>query len=247
MSPINLLCAAHPLHPLHHAKGKNGENSPSHRTQGNYTIKLQVPRQYAISHMCLTREKGRCISRSLVEVAALLQSLEAASAQGFRYRKLSGLDEGRSIVRLSLSKRAVYGIRLLRALARMEPGARLTAAELSETCNVPRSFIPAIVSSLHKAGLVACSPGRTGGCVLRARPEEISLLDVISALEGELSPNHCVLDGRECMDEGPCELHESWAPAMEAVVQSLSSTTIAALSAADRVPDVDSFSSVEPV
>lgn len=134
-------------------------------------------------------------------------------------------------MRLSLSKRTLYGLRIMRALSRMHEGQRMTADQLSRVSEVPRGFVPAIVATMHRAGLIACSPGRTGGCILKQRPEHISLLDIVSALEGDLSSSHCVLDGRECMDGEECDLHPFWEPVKRAMVDSLGSVSLAELDA----------------
>lgn len=126
-------------------------------------------------------------------------------------------------MRLKLTKKGEHGVQIMRVLAQMPEGTKLRAQELAEKANVPIGFVPTIVATLHRAGLLRCQPGRTGGCQLGRPPEEISALDIITALEGPLTDKHCILDGSHCLDDVECELHESWSEAKLAIARSLES------------------------
>ncbi len=135
-------------------------------------------------------------------------------------------------MKLTLTRKAAYGLALLKALAEMPAGAKMTTAELAEASGVPKGFVPSIVSTLHRAGLLRCVPGRTGGCYLARPPEQVSLLEIVNALEGPLAESHCVLDGRLCMESEPCEVHDYWEKAHEAMRQSLDDCTLGRLAGA---------------
>jgi Rrf2 family protein len=124
-------------------------------------------------------------------------------------------------MRLTLTRRAAHGIALMKTLAKMPAGSKMTAAELAELSGVPRGFVPAIVATLHRAGLVRCLPGRSGGCYLARAPEEVSVLEVVNALDGPLIETHCVLEGRLCMETENCEVHDYWQRAHDAMRNSL--------------------------
>lgn len=129
-------------------------------------------------------------------------------------------------MRLKLTKKGEHGIHIMRTLAEMPEGSKLRTADLAEAAEVPPGFVPTIVATLHRAGLLECKPGRSGGCELARAPEEISALEIITALEGPLTDKNCVLDGRRCLDDGPCELHEAWSTAKDAMVESLDGRTL---------------------
>lgn len=114
----------------------------------------------------------------------------------------------------------------MRTLAEMPEGSKLRTADLAIAADVPPGFVPTIVATLHRAGLLECKPGRSGGCELARSPEEISALEIITALEGPLTDKNCVLDGRRCMDEPACELHDAWSTAKDAIVESLDGRTL---------------------
>lgn len=134
--------------------------------------------------------------------------------------------EVRKTVRLTLTRKAANGIALMKALAKLEPGTRMTAAELAELSGVPRGFVPTIIATLHRAGLVRCVPGRSGGCYLARPPKEVSLLEVVNALDGPLTDAHCIIEGKPCMETEGCDVHEYWQRAQHAMQNVLSECTL---------------------
>lgn len=131
-------------------------------------------------------------------------------------------------MRLSLTKRCEYGIRMMLQLALMPSGTRLTAAELATLCDVPAGNVPTIVNNLSRSGLLICSPGRGGGCMLSRDPSRTPMLQIIEALEGSLEIDHCLLDSRVCHDHDPeCALHEVWVKGRNAALKALQQTTLA--------------------
>ena len=82
-------------------------------------------------------------------------------------------------MKLSLTKRSDYGLRIVQYLAAQRPGYKGTSAEFAEGCDIPSGNVPTIVSHLSRAEILQCTPGPRGGCVLARPPEEISILEVI--------------------------------------------------------------------
>jgi Rrf2 family protein len=131
-------------------------------------------------------------------------------------------------VRLTLAGRTQNGLRLLLSLT--EGGGELvTAAELAVRSGVPAGNIPGLVSSLARAGLVSSIRGRAGGCRLARPAEEISILEVVSALGGPLTTPNCLLDSRRRHDGvGPyCAVHAAWLAGMKAATDSLAHLSLA--------------------
>lgn len=132
-------------------------------------------------------------------------------------------------MRLTLTKRGEYGIRLLLHLADAGEDQRMTAAELAEACDIPAGNVPTIVNMLSRAGILSCSPGRSGGCSLARSPSDISALEIIEALEGPLEISHCLLDSRRCHDKDPeCAVHHAWSEGRNAAIAALAKTSLAA-------------------
>jgi Rrf2 family protein len=137
-------------------------------------------------------------------------------------------------MRLELTKRADYAIRAVLALARATGATGSTCSEpqsvrrIAAEQHVPAAFLPQVMRDLVRAGLVEGTIGRNGGYRL-ARPSiEISLLDVVDAVEGDRHPRVCVLRGGPCAVGGVCDVHAVFAAAQDDVVHRLRATSVAA-------------------
>lgn len=138
-------------------------------------------------------------------------------------------------MRLSLTRRSEYGVRMMLELAQQPPGARMTATALGKACDVPGGNVPTVISMLSRARLLLCNPGRGGGCSLAKDPEDTTLLEVIEALEGSLTVDHCLLDSRRCHDVDPeCALHASWSVGRDAALDALASTSLSQAAERER-------------
>lgn len=100
--------------------------------------------------------------------------------------------------------------------------------------DVPLTYASQILGSLVHAGLAASRAGKDGGYRLARAPEEISVLEVVEAGEGALTPQHCSLGDGPCRWEHRCPLHEIWSAATGAIRTELATTTLAALLERDR-------------
>lgn len=108
------------------------------------------------------------------------------------------------------SKPCQYAILAMTYLAQ-QPAGRLTAIrEVAESANVPLPFLAKIVGSLARSGLVLARRGPNGGVALALPPEEITVGDIVGAIDGPLERAGCVLGFPECGDANPCPVHDSW-------------------------------------
>lgn len=130
-------------------------------------------------------------------------------------------------MRLSLTKRCEYGIRLLIYLANQPRGTRITTAELARVCEVPAGNVPTIVNLLSRAGYLSSSPGRHGGCELAVAPEDVSMLDVAYLLEGNIELEHCLIDSRHRCSEYKCLLCDIWVAGRAEALAALADTSLA--------------------
>jgi Rrf2 family protein len=130
-------------------------------------------------------------------------------------------------MRLELTKRADYAIRSVLALASAADGERLSVARVAAEQDVPPAFLPQVMRDLVGAGIVEGSVGRAGGYRLARPAPELSLLDVIEAVEGDSRRRVCVLRGGNCRLLDVCDVHDAFAEAQADVLARLSRTTIA--------------------
>jgi Rrf2 family protein len=89
---------------------------------------------------------------------------------------------------VKLSNKGRYGVRALFDLAFHGGGTSSQIREIAERQSIPPRFLEQIFQDLRRAGLVSSKRGPRGGYQLTRAPREVSLGDVIRALEGKLSP-----------------------------------------------------------
>jgi Rrf2 family protein len=82
--------------------------------------------------------------------------------------------------------------------------------EIAREMATPKSFLAKILQKLVKAGVVQSFRGVKGGFRLNRAPEDISLLDVIEAVEGAIALNACAIDNTVCGFSSTCAVHPIW-------------------------------------
>jgi len=126
---------------------------------------------------------------------------------------------------MQITRQADYALRAILNLARLEPGERAATSKIAEEQDIPSSFLAKIISQLSIAGLIHTSRGARGGVSLAREPEEISLLDVVEAIDGPILLNECTADPSECIFGDNCPIHEVWCEAKTELVRKLRAST----------------------
>ena len=149
-------------------------------------------------------------------------------------------------MRLELTKRGDYAVRAMLALARgtdtggaaaatagatagATPNGLLSARRIADSMAIPVRFLPQVLGDLQRASLVEAAPGRSGGYRLTRPAAEISLLEVIEAVEGDTRRRTCVLRGGPCGVDRTCDVHEVFAEGQEALRSTFARATLAEL------------------
>ena len=130
-------------------------------------------------------------------------------------------------MRLELTRRADYAIRTTICLAQEGSDRFVPAPAIARRMDVPARFLPQIMQDLVRAGLVAGTPGRGGGYRLTRAPADVSLLEVIEAVEGDIRRRTCVLRSEACAARRPCGVHDLFAGAQDALLERLAQATVA--------------------
>ena len=145
-------------------------------------------------------------------------------------------------MRMELGKRADYAVRAAVDLARHAwDGERRKARAIAEEMAIPASYVPQILAELVRAGIAVSVAGPGGGYALARAPAEVSLLEVIEAIDGELLSSACVLRAGPCRWDDMCAVHIPWARAQFAMLDSLSATSLAELVANDQALEAGTF------
>jgi Rrf2 family transcriptional regulator, cysteine metabolism repressor len=135
------------------------------------------------------------------------------------------------------STKAEYGVRLMVELGRQPGAGPVSLSSVAEAETLPLSYLEHLVARLRRAGLVTSTRGAHGGYSLASPPEEITMLEVVEALEGPVAPMECFHETPEgkvlCSHEGTsdraCATKLLWTRVQGGVNRALEGTTLAEL------------------
>lgn len=108
------------------------------------------------------------------------------------------------------SKACQYAIRAMTYLAKQEFHRHCSIQEISQAAAVPKPFLSKVISALSHNQLIEARPGPRGGAMLARPPAEITIEDILEAIDGPLDKSRCVLGLPDCTDRNPCPLHTQW-------------------------------------
>jgi Rrf2 family protein len=126
---------------------------------------------------------------------------------------------------MQITRQADYAVRAVLYLSELGPDQRAATSQIAEDQQIPPSFLAKIVSQLSVAGLLQTSRGARGGVSLARNPEEISLLEVVEAIDGPIMLNECVTDNGVCVFGDTCPMRPVWCDAQSELVQRLKVST----------------------
>ncbi len=127
-------------------------------------------------------------------------------------------------MRLEITRRAELAVRAMTLLGGTT--GRLKGSVLASELGTTSAFVAQVVGPLVKAGWVRSDPGPTGGYANRVSLDEVSVLEVIEAVDGVTDTGRCVVADRLCGADSPCALHVAWTRARGELVRILGSTSL---------------------
>ncbi len=130
---------------------------------------------------------------------------------------------------MRLSTRSRYGVRALTALANDEIPDGRCAREIATEEELSKKYLESILAQLRTAGFVRSVRGAHGGYILARPAADITVAEVVRALEGSLSLVECSDDPTYCERSDDCVTREVWVAAERALNETLESITIAKL------------------
>jgi len=136
---------------------------------------------------------------------------------------------------MQITRQADYAVRAVLHLAR-SGDQRTATSMIAEEQRIPPSFLAKIVSQLSIAGLLHTSRGARGGVTLARDAKDITLLEVIEAIDGPIQLNECVGDKGSCSFDETCPLRPVWCDAQEDLVKRLKGTNFADMVSNGQVP-----------
>ena len=147
-----------------------------------------------------------------------------------------------------------YAIRGLSELALRGGGKSMLLERLVAGTDLPRDFLAKIFQKLVRAGILSSAKGRGGGFALARAAHDITLLEIVDAIEGERLMEACVVGLERCNDQMPCPQHDLYKPIRQRLKAYMQTTTLADLAASlqakqawhARQPDATLQSSAQP-
>ena len=128
-----------------------------------------------------------------------------------------------------LSQTAEYALRAALFLAREQNRRPVPADTIARALGAPPNYMSKTLNALAKAGIVSGMRGPTGGFMLVRKPEHLTVADVVGTFDEPAKSPMCLLGGRPCNEENPCQAHVRWMAVTAAMAEPLTSTTVADL------------------
>ncbi|MDQ5833094.1 MAG: Rrf2 family transcriptional regulator, partial [Actinomycetota bacterium] len=125
-----------------------------------------------------------------------------------------------------------YGVRVMAHLAKSDDAGPISLSTIAESEGLPLAYLEHLVQRLRKAGLVESRRGAHGGYTLARPPADISMAEVVSALEGDIAPIECITADADgvltCAREGaePCPTKLLWTRVQGSIVRTLNEMTL---------------------
>ena len=129
---------------------------------------------------------------------------------------------------MQITREADYAVRVMVHLASAPRGQNSPLNEIAEATGVQESFLSKILQRLVHQGMLVSQRGSGGGFLLNCAPEQVTLLEIVEAIEGPTQLNLCVGSGH-CARKDFCGVHPVWTRAQESLTQVLGGVSLAQL------------------
>jgi Rrf2 family protein len=156
---------------------------------------------------------------------------------------------------MMFSTKAEYGVRVMVDLARRGSDDPVPLAEIADHEGLPLAYLEHLVARLRRAGLVDSRRGAHGGYLLAREADQITMAEVVEALEGAIAPIECISsspDGttrcaRENDVEHVCTTKLLWTRVRGSIIETLENTTLAELVPPPALIELETLSPAKPV
>jgi Rrf2 family protein len=128
---------------------------------------------------------------------------------------------------MQITRQADYALRAMIYLAKLEPNQRAATSQIAEEQHIPPSFLAKIISQLSIAGLIHTSRGARGGVSMARTPGDVSILEVVEAIDGPIALNECTAVSGSCQFGDECPMRPIWCDTQAELVEKLRHTTFA--------------------
>ena len=130
------------------------------------------------------------------------------------------------------SKPCEYVLRALTYLSSQNQRELFSVHEIAKSEDLPTPYLAKLLQRLAQRGILTSVKGPKGGFGLARRPEDITLMEVVEAVDGTEEFTRCAVGLAECSDTSPCPLHDTWKPLKTSITDYMSEQTLADLASA---------------
>lgn len=130
---------------------------------------------------------------------------------------------------MKLSTRSRYGVRLMIALAVAGRNKSVFLKDIAASEDISEKYLSLIVIPLRAAGLLRSIRGALGGYALAREPKDISLRDIVEAVEGEICMVNCVKNPDVCKRVSVCPARDTWTRLSNTIKEAMAAVTLAQL------------------
>ena len=122
---------------------------------------------------------------------------------------------------MKLTRAGEYAVRCVLFVAGCNVGSIVSRREIASAMQIPKQFLSKIAQQLARSGFIQIVQGPKGGYRLAKKPEEMTLLDVVEAVEGEIFLNDCVVKPESCFRNSECTVYLVWKKARDQLRETL--------------------------
>jgi Rrf2 family protein len=130
---------------------------------------------------------------------------------------------------MRLTRAGEYAVRCVLYLSTQGVGLIANRKQIAREMDIPDQFLCKIAQQLARSGILEIVQGAKGGLRLTVSPENISLLDVVEAVIGEICLNDCIVRPESCNRSQTCAVHQIWDKASSQLRNTLREATFAGL------------------
>jgi Rrf2 family protein len=125
-----------------------------------------------------------------------------------------------------LSKSCVYGLRAVLYVALKGEDGYISIGKISDELNISFHFLTKILQKLTQKQILNSYRGPYGGVSLGKSSQDITLLAIVSTIDGEKIFDECIIGLAGCDEKHPCPIHNSWVVYRDKIKAEFSATTV---------------------
>ena len=131
---------------------------------------------------------------------------------------------------MKLNNTSQYAIKILIYMVNNNSQKLFSAKQISEQLSIPYKYMTRVMSQLVDAGLLVSIRGREGGYRLEKKLSEITILDILNAVNESINSHTCILGDKPCDENQKCALHDLWVTPKKSMTDMFKNTTLEMLS-----------------